>query len=81
MYGSIEDDLAIREEESGLLGEYAIPTTNINNVEYTNNLKRCITVNFSIPGTIEAEHPHKFIQNLRPVEEFRHTPLIPISDS
>lgn len=28
---------------------------------------------------MEAEHPHKFLENLRPIEEFRHTPLIPIN--
>jgi hypothetical protein len=33
-----------------------------------------------MPGTIENEHPHKFLPNLRPIEEFRNTPLIPISD-
>ena len=25
-------------------------------------------------------HPNKFLPNLRPVEDFRHTPLIPISE-
>lgn len=29
---------------------------------------------------MENEHPHKFLKNLRPIEEFRHTPLIPISE-
>jgi len=33
-----------------------------------------------MPGTMENEHPHRFIQNLRPIEEFRNTPLIPISE-
>lgn len=33
-----------------------------------------------MPGVMENEHPHKFLKNLRPVEEFRHTPIIPISD-
>mmetsp|Transcript_10947 Transcript_10947/g.18309 ORF Transcript_10947/g.18309 Transcript_10947/m.18309 type:complete len:127 (-) Transcript_10947:47-427(-) len=32
-----------------------------------------------MPGAIEAVHPNKFLANLRPVEDFRHTPLIPIS--
>lgn len=36
--------------------------------------------NQDIPGAIETVHPNKFIANLRPVEDFRHTPLIPISE-
>jgi len=37
-------------------------------------------VNTDIPGALELVHPNKFLPNLRPVEEFRHTPLIPISE-
>ena len=37
-------------------------------------------VNSDIPGAIELVHPNKFLPNLRPVEEFRHTPIIPISE-
>lgn len=43
-----------------------------------------------MPGAIENVHPNKFIASkciknlsnlaLRPVEEFRHTPIIPISE-
>ena len=36
--------------------------------------------NPDIPGSIEVVHPNKFLPNLRPVEDFRHTPIIPISD-
>lgn len=36
--------------------------------------------NQDMPGSIERVHPNKFIANLRPVEDFRHTPLIPISE-
>jgi len=37
-------------------------------------------VNTDIPGALEVVHPNKFLPNLRPVEEFRHTPIIPISE-
>ena len=37
-------------------------------------------VNTDIPGSIEVVHPNKFLPNLRPVEDFRHTPIIPISE-
>ena len=36
--------------------------------------------NPDMPGAIELVHPNKFLPNLRPVEEFRHTPIIPISE-
>ena len=36
--------------------------------------------NPDIPGAIELVHPNKFLPNLRPVEDFRHTPIIPISE-
>ena len=36
--------------------------------------------NPDMPGAIENVHPNKFIADLRPVEEFRHTPVIPISE-
>jgi hypothetical protein len=32
------------------------------------------------PGALELVHPNKFLPNLRPVEDFRHTPIIPISE-
>ena len=55
------------------------------------SLRRCFTININMPGSMENEHPHKFLKSttintthnvidLRPVEEFRNTPLIPISD-
>ena len=36
--------------------------------------------NPDITGAIELVHPNKFLPNLRPVEDFRHTPIIPISE-
>jgi hypothetical protein len=29
---------------------------------------------------MENEHPHRFLPELRPLEEFRNTPLIPVSE-
>jgi hypothetical protein len=42
-------------------------------------IEKCFSLNLSMPGSIENEHPHRFLKNLRPIEDFRHTPLIPIS--
>ena len=39
------------------------------------------SVNFDLPGCVELENPNWFIENIRPIEEFKHTPNIPISDS
>lgn len=36
--------------------------------------------NPDIPGAIEMVHPNKFLPNLRPVDDFRQTPIIPISE-
>lgn len=33
-----------------------------------------------MPGSIEAEDPRNFME-LRPIEEFRNTPIIPIAES
>jgi hypothetical protein len=43
-------------------------------------LRSKFVVNLSVPGSIEAEDPRNFME-LRPVEEFRNTPIIPITDS
>ena len=52
----------------------------LNSELYMERMVRCVTLNLNLPGTVENEHPHKFLKNLRPVDEFRHTPLIPISE-
>ena len=36
--------------------------------------------NPDMPGAIEQVHPNKFLPNLRPVDDFRNTPVIPISE-
>lgn len=43
-------------------------------------LRSMFRFNQDIPGAIEVVHPNKFLPNLRPVEDFRHTPIIPISE-
>ncbi len=36
------------------------------------------SLNIDMPGSLEMEDPNRFVPDLRPVEEFRHTPLVPI---
>lgn len=43
-------------------------------------VRRMARFNQDMPGGLELVHPNKFITNLRPVDDFRHTPIIPISE-
>lgn len=80
MYGDREDEVVLRTQQAAVLKEDAIPNKLIQNQEYMDQLRRCFAVNLNMPGSVEAEHPHKFIKNIRPIEEFRNTPLIPIAE-
>lgn len=44
------------------------------------NLRLKFKFNQDIPGALEVVHPNKFLPNLRPVDDFRNTPIIPISE-
>jgi len=57
-----------------------IPFEFVNDQEKMTKVRSMFRVNTDIPGAIELVHPNKFLPNLRPVEEFRHTPIIPISE-
>ena len=52
----------------------------MSDVEDMKKVRSMYRVNTDIPGALELVHPNKFLPNLRPVEEFRHTPIIPISE-
>ena len=57
-----------------------IPFEFVADEESMTKVRGMYRVNTDIPGAIELVHPNKFLPNLRPVEEFRHTPIIPISE-
>lgn len=57
-----------------------IPFEFVSDQEKMTKVRSMFRVNTDIPGAIELVHPNKFLPNLRPVEEFRHTPIIPISE-
>ena len=57
-----------------------IPFEFVSDVEDMKKVRSMYRVNTDIPGALELVHPNKFLPNLRPVEEFRHTPIIPISE-
>jgi len=43
-------------------------------------IRKSSRYNRDLPGNIEDVHPNKFIADLKPVEEFRHTPVVPITE-
>lgn len=57
-----------------------IPFEYVNDEGLMKRTRSYFRVNTDIPGSIEVVHPNKFLPNLRPVEDFRHTPIIPISE-
>jgi len=57
-----------------------IPHRFLDNPENMKTVRSMMRFNPDMPGAIENVHPNKFIANLRPVEDFRHTPIIPISE-
>lgn len=50
------------------------------NSKYLADMRTRYHININLPGAVENEDANKFLQ-LRPIEEFRHTPLIPISET
>lgn len=76
MYGTKLPDKATIHEEN----KHLIPYNILTNDKRMNKIREMFELNISMPGAIELVHPNRFVPNLRPVEDFRHTPLVPISD-
>ena len=78
MYGEVRHagDCDLRVLEFGT----PIPFEVVTDEEMMKRIRSMFRVNTDIPGSLELVHPNKFLPNLRPVEEFRHTPIIPISE-
>jgi len=78
MYGDIKKagDSQLKVLEFGI----PIPYEFVSDEDVMKKVTSMYRVNTDIPGAIEVVHPNKFLPNLRPVEEFRHTPIIPISE-
>lgn len=56
-----------------------IPYESLEDKQLMADLRLNMTHNYDLPSILDV-HPNKFIATLRPVEEFRHTPVIPISE-
>lgn len=92
MYGDVRKagDVQLRVLEFGT----PIPFTFLADEESMKRLRSMFRVNTDIPGALELVHPNKFLASksdplsepfcvcvdLRPVESFRHTAVIPISE-
>jgi len=78
MYGDIRKagDTNLKVLEFGV----PIPFETINDEPTMKQIRSMFRVNTDIPGAMEVVHPNKFLPSLRPVEDFRHTPIIPISE-
>ena len=66
--------------ELNKLKELVVPTYRLQNEKHMNQIRNTYQINFNIPGCVELIDPNRFIENLKPIDEFRHTPVIPISD-
>lgn len=78
MYGNKIDAGMIKYDvlEHGL----PIPLEVLNNEILMDEIRFYYRYNIELPSNIEDVHPLKFIPDLKPVEDFRHTPVIPISN-
>jgi hypothetical protein len=78
MYGDIikAGEVELRVLDFGI----PIPTKFLGNEVNMKTVRSCFRFNPDMPGALEMVHPNKFLPNLRPVEDFRNTPIIPISE-
>lgn len=78
MYGDIRKagEVALRVLDFGV----PIPHQFLAEESNMKTVRSMMRFNPDIPGAIELVHPNKFLPNLRPVEDFRNTPIIPISE-
>lgn len=58
--------------------ELSFPAENLANEKYMAKVRNSREINFNMPGAIELEDVNRFIPDLRPIEDFPHTPLVPI---
>jgi len=78
MYGNITKagEVDLRVLDFGI----PIPHEFLGNPVHMKTVRSLVRFNNDMPGAIEHVHPNKFITNLRPIDDFRHTPIIPISE-
>ena len=74
MYGDIQEagDVNLRVLDFGI----PIPHQFLEDESNMKTVRGLFRFNPDIPGAMEVVHPNKFLPNLRPVDDFRHTPII-----
>ena len=75
LYGSEKEN---RYEALATKGD--LVPAHVRNEDEMMEFRKYFAVNFNVPGAVENINPNKFIR-MKPIEEFDHLPLIPISPS
>ena len=78
MYGDVRKagEIQLKVLEFGV----PIPFEILDNEKHMKHYRKHFMVNTDYPGAMETVHPNKFLANIKPIEEFRHTPVIPIGE-
>lgn len=80
MYGEIIPNSKVLNEMVLEFKEDIIPASKLKNGEWMSMIASWRVMNLNMPGTLENEDPNRFLPDLRPVEDFRYLPIIPIND-
>ena len=86
-YYNNEIDMYGNSVEAGLVENHEvfkygvpIPTELLKNEKMMNAIRSYYRYNIDLPGNLEDVHPLKFVPDLRPIEDFKNTPIVPISE-
>jgi hypothetical protein len=79
MYGEVVTNESVLTEMVSHFKEDIIPASKLKNNEWMDMVRSWRVMNLNMPGTLENEDPNRFL-DLRPVEDFRYLPIIPIND-
>lgn len=79
MYGNKEEAGEISKIEVCKFG-LPIPIEILKNDTMLESFRYYYKYNIDLPGNLEDVHPLKFDANLRPIEDFKYTPVVPIPE-
>jgi len=79
MYGEIVPNERVRNMLIDEFKEDIVPAAKLKDNEFMDGIREWRQLNLNMPGTLENEDPNRFLK-LRPVEEFRYLPIIPVSE-
>lgn len=64
MYGEEENWLGQSEDLRKRFRGEIVPMHLLENQKYMEEVRKCVTLNLSMPGAIETEHPHRFLDSI-----------------